>query len=163
MLYAINIPQEGGNTLFANMYAAYDTLSEDIKHRIAFLKAVNTYEQGIGDTVTMRTRSAGPTSPSARSYAQPVVCTHPVTGKKALYVNRLMTEYIVGMPREESNTLLESLFDHQEQQKFIYEHRWTRGDLVMWDNRCILHARGDFSPNELRRLRRIAVKGEMIT
>ena len=163
MLYAINIPSEGGNTLFANMYTAYDTLPIETKQRIAGHKAVNTYEQGTSDTVTMRTRSESPASPSARSYAQPMVCTHPVTGRKAIYVNRLMTEYIVGMPRSESNSLLESLFDHQEQPRFTYEHRWTRGDLVMWDNRCILHARSDFNANELRKLRRVTVKGEMIT
>jgi taurine dioxygenase len=109
----------------------------------------------------MRTRSTP--SPEARAYTQPVVCTHPVTGKKALYINRLMTEYIVGMPREESNALLESLFDHQEQPQFIYEHRWTRGDLVIWDNRCMLHARGDFNANELRKLRRVTVKGDRIS
>lgn len=163
MLYAMHLPSEGGNTLFANMYTAYDALPMETRRSLADLKAVNTYEQGTSDTVTMRTRSEGPTSPSARSHAQPMVCTHPVTGRKALYVNRLMTEYIVGKPRAESNSLLEALFDHQEQARFIYEHRWTRGDLLIWDNRCILHARGDFNANELRKLRRVTVKGEKIT
>ncbi len=162
MLYAMNIPAKGGNTLFANMYTAYDTLPEAAKRRITGLKAVNTYEQGAADTVTMRTCSERPKSARARSYAQPIVCTHPVTGRKALYVNRLMTEYIVDMPREESNTLLESLFDHQESPQFIYEHRWTKGDLLIWDNRCMLHARSDFSASELRKMRRVAVNGEKI-
>lgn len=153
-LYAMEIPSVGGNTLFANMYKAYDALPEETKQRLAGLKAVNSYEPGTSaPMVAMRTRSQP--SRTARSYAQPVVCTHPATGKKTLYINRLMTEYIVGMPREESNTLLESLFDHQERRQFIYEHRWTRGDLIMWDNLCILHARGDFNANELRKLRRV--------
>ncbi len=162
MLYAMEIPLVGGNTLFANMYKAYETLPEETRQRLAGLKAVNSYEPGTSAPMAaMRTRSIP--SPSARSYAHPLVCTHPVTGKKALYVNRLMTEYIVGMPREESNMLLESLFDHQEQAQFIYEHRWTRGDLVIWDNRCMLHARSDFNANELRKLRRVTVKGDTIS
>lgn len=161
ILYAMEIPADGGNTLFANMYKAFDALPEATKQRLVGLKAVNSYEPGTkAPTVAMRTRSQA--SPTARSFAQPLVCTHPATGKRALYVNRLMTEYIVGMPRAESNALLESLFDHQEQRQFIYEHRWTRGDLIMWDNRCILHARGDFSASELRKLRRVTVKGDRI-
>jgi taurine dioxygenase len=162
MLYGMEIPTIGGNTLFANMYKAYETLPEETKQRIASLKAINSYEPGTSaPMVAMRTRSTP--SPDARAYAQPLVCTHPVTGKKALYLNRLMTEYIVGMPREGSNALLESLFDHQEQRQFIYEHRWTKGDLVMWDNRCMLHARGDFNAKELRKLRRVTVKGDRIS
>ncbi|HEY4073990.1 MAG TPA: TauD/TfdA family dioxygenase [Herbaspirillum sp.] len=162
MLYAMEIPSVGGNTLFANMYKAYETLPDETKKRLAGLKAVNSYEPGTSaPTAAMRTRSTP--GPDARSYAQPLVCTHPVTGKKALYLNRLMTEYIVGMPRDESNVLLESLFDHQEQAQFIYEHRWTPGDLVIWDNRCMLHARGDFNADELRKLRRITVKGDRIS
>lgn len=162
ILYGMEIPSTGGNTMFANMYKAYETLPEETKQRLVGLKAVNSYEPGTNAPMaTMRTRSRP--SSDARAFAQPVVCTHPVTGKKALYVNRLMTEYIVGMQREESNALLESLFDHQEQPQFIYEHRWTRGDLVIWDNRCMLHARGDFNANELRKLRRVTVKGDRIS
>ena len=91
-----------------------------------------------------------------------MVLTHPATGRRALYVNRLMTEFIVGMPREESNALLDALFDHQEQKQFVYEHRWTRGDVVIWDNRCVLHARTDFSAAELRKLRRVTVATDSI-
>jgi taurine dioxygenase len=161
MLYAMEIPSAGGNTLFANMYKAFDALAEATKQRLLGLKAVNSYEPGTkAPMAAMRTRAQ--VSPNARSFTQPLVCTHPVTGKKALYLNRLMTEYIVGMPRDESNALLELLFDHQEQQQFIYEHRWTRGDLVIWDNRCILHARGNFNAQELRKLRRVTVKGDRI-
>ena len=162
MLYAMVIPSVGGNTLFANMYKAYDALPEATRQRLLGLKAINSYEPGAGaPTSAMRTRST-PTA-TTRAYAQPLVCTHPVTGKKALYLNRLMTEYIVGMPREESNHFLEALFDHQEQPQFIYEHRWTPGEIVIWDNRCMLHARGDFNANELRKLRRITVKGDTIS
>jgi taurine dioxygenase len=160
MLYAMVIPSVGGNTLFANMYKAYDALPEETKKRLAGLKAVNTYDPGNSDYAAMRTRIQS--SPTARSHAQPIVYTHPATGRKALYVNRLMTECIVDMPRGESTTLLESLFNHQEQPQFIYEHRWTPGDVVIWDNRCTLHARTHFSADELRKLRRVTVKGDKL-
>ena len=162
ILYAMNIPSVGGNTVFANMYQAWDTLPETIKKNIEGRKAVNSYDPGTQAPMTA-TRTRLPASKNARSFAQPLVCTHPVTGKKALYLNRLMTEYIVDMPREESNRLLELLFGHQEQVQFLYEHRWTLGDLVMWDNRCVLHARRDFDARELRKMRRITVKGDRIS
>ncbi|GAA0526412.1 TauD/TfdA family dioxygenase [Pigmentiphaga sp. GD03639] len=163
MLYAMSIPKTGGNTLFANMYKAFDALPAATRQHLAGLKAVNSYEPGTSAPTAAMRLSSSRASDQVRSYAQPVVCTHPVTGRKALYVNRLMTEYIVGMPREESDALLESLFDHQEQPEFIYEHTWTPGDLLIWDNRCMLHARGDFDASELRKLRRITVKGERIS
>jgi len=89
-----------------------------------------------------------------------VVRTHPETGRKALYVNRLMTAYIEGLPPEESDSLLNYLFDHQEQRRFCYEHVWRKGDYLLWDNRCTTHARTDFPSNERRLLRRIIVLGE---
>ena len=159
MLYAIDIPTAGGNTLFANMYKAYDALPEKTKRDLAGLKAVNTYDPGKSNYAAMATQNGQP-SPTARSYAQPIVYEHPVTGRSALFINRLMTEYIVGMQRDESNSLLESLFDHQEQVQFIYEHRWTPGDVIIWDNRCTLHARTNFNSSELRKLRRVTIKGD---
>jgi taurine dioxygenase len=159
MLYAIALPPEGGNTLFASMYAAYDTLPPDLRQKLQGQLAVNSYEPGYGTSnVKMRIRT--PASPSASSFAHPVFRTHPATGRRALYVNRLMTEYIVGMARKESDALLERVFDHQEQPQFQYEHRWQVGDLLIWDNRCALHARKDFPATHLRKLRRVAVKGE---
>lgn len=161
VLYAMNIPSSGGNTVFANMYEAWDTLPEETKKNLEGRKAVNSYDPGTAAPM-VGTRTRMIPSKNARSFAQPLVCTHPVTGKKALYLNRLMTEYIVDMPREESKRLLEMLFDHQEQARFLYEHRWTPGDLVMWDNRCVLHARRNFDARELRKMRRITVKGDRI-
>src|SRR5580658_8428688 len=94
------------------------------------------------------------------SYWHPVVRTHPATGRKALYVNRLMTREIEGLPRQASDAILQKLFDHQEQLKFVYEHVWRPGDILMWDNRCTLHARTDFSAGERRLLRRVTILGE---
>ncbi len=162
MLYAMEIPSEGGNTLFSNQYKVYESLPEATRQRIEGLKAVNSFEPGRYDNYAL-TLARGATPSAALSWAHPMVRTHPATGKKALYVNRLMTESIVGMTRDDSRALLESLFEHQEQPQFIYEHRWTRGDVVIWDNRCVPHARTNFDALALRKLRRVTVstdKGE---
>jgi len=153
LLYAIEVPSKGGNTLFSNAYSAYEALPEDLQRRIAGRRALNAYTS---DT-TLRSASY---DDAKSSYWHPVVRTHPATGRKALYVNRLMTREIEGLPREESNAILQRLFDHQEQLKFVYEHVWRPGDLLMWDNRCTLHARTDFSSGERRLLRRVTILGE---
>jgi taurine dioxygenase len=160
-LYAINIPKVGGNTIFANMYMAYESLDNEIKSKINDLKAVNSYEPG-SSAPTIISRKNTNRSNETKSYAHPMICTHPVTKKKALYVNRLMTESIVGLSAQESDDLLNLLFDHQENKKFLYEHIWSLGDLLIWDNRCVLHARSNFDASELRKLRRITVKGDII-
>lgn len=154
MLYAMEIPSKGGNTLFANMYKAYDTLSAELKQKLDGRKAVNVYDYA-GSATTRGTAAA-----DAPRYAHPVFRTHPATGRKALYVNRLMTESIEGLPKEESDAILARLFDHAEQAAFVYEHVWTPGDLILWDNRCTLHARTDFDASERRKLRRVVVLGE---
>jgi taurine dioxygenase len=155
MLYAIEVPSVGGNTLFANAYLAYETLPADIKRRLDGRKALNAYDYDSAATVR---RSEVPEG--APSYWHPVVRTHPATGRKALYVNRLMTRRIEGLDPPESEDLLTFLFDHQEQPQFVYEHVWRPGDLLMWDNRCTLHARTDFSADERRLLRRVTILGE---
>ncbi|HEY6993253.1 MAG TPA: TauD/TfdA family dioxygenase [Xanthobacteraceae bacterium] len=155
MLYAIEVPRVGGNTLFANGYKAYETLPDAIKQRIAGRKALNAYDY---ETAAMKrgTRLAE----GVPSYSHPMVRTHPATGRRALYVNRLMTVRIEGLPARESDELLEALFEHQERREFVYEHVWRPGDLLMWDNRCTLHARTDFSPDERRLMRRVTILGE---
>ena len=155
MLYAIEVPSVGGNTLFANGYKAYETLPVEIKRRIEGRRALNAYDY---HTAAMKrgTRLAQ----GVPFYVHPVVRTHPATGRRALYVNRLMTVRIEDMPEDESDELLQLLFDHQERREFIYEHVWRPGDLLMWDNRCALHARTDFAPSERRLLRRVTILGE---
>jgi taurine dioxygenase len=159
MLYGIDIPSKGGDTCFANQYKAYEALPDDVKQRIEGLQAVHAYEPGYYSQNAVTLTRIEPSS-SALTAAHPMVITHPATGRKALYVNRLMTAYIVGMPREESAELLEWLFDHQEQAQFIYAHKWTPGDVVIWDNRCVNHARTDFDAGEARKLRRVVVETE---
>ena len=155
MLYALEVPSRGGDTLFANMYTAYETLPQRIRDRIDGKLALNVYDYDNNAT----TRGSEPRE-GVPSYAHPVVRTHPVTGRKALYVNRLMTHHIVGMDRAESDALLDEIFDHQERPEFIYEHVWTPGDLLIWDNRCTLHARSNFDASERRLMRRVAILGD---
>jgi len=156
MLYAMEIPSRGGNTLFANMYRAYDALPHSVKQRLEGRKALNVYDYRNSAT----TRGAAVAGDSPRC-AHPVFRTHPDTGRKAVYVNRLMTRSIEGLPQTESTELLELLFEHCERAEFVYEHRWTPGDLILWDNRCTLHARTDFDASERRKLRRVALLGEV--
>ena len=155
MLYAIEVPSKGGDTLFANAYLAYESLPDSIKRRLEGKRALNAY-----DYDSSATKRGGEVGGDAPSCVHPVVRTHPATGRKALYVNRLMTRCIEGLPAAESEELLEFLFNHQERPEFVYAHVWRPGDLLMWDNRCTLHARTDFSAGERRLLRRVTILGE---
>ena len=152
-LYAIEVPPTGGNTLFANCALAYDRLPDDVKRRIAGLKARNYYDYKRDPTV--RPKSLNPEAPQ---WVHPVVRTHPETGRKAIYVNRLMTIRIEGVSQAESDELLDLLFEHIERPEFRYEHTWRVGDMIMWDNRCSVHARTDFAPNTRRMMRRVTVR-----
>lgn len=156
MLFAIEVPSRGGDTMFANGFAAYAALPDKMKHRLAGRRALNVYDYDGNPT-----RRAASLPPGVKQYAHPVVRTHPATGRKALYVNRLMTWSILGMSEEESRDTLAYLFDHQERPEFVYAHRWRPGDVVLWDNRSCLHARTDFDPGERRRLRRGTVLGDV--
>ncbi|HKT20550.1 MAG TPA: TauD/TfdA family dioxygenase, partial [Stellaceae bacterium] len=155
ILYITTCPPHGGDTMFASMYAAYDTLPEAMKAKLEPLRGVNYYDP-TSDYVVRK----GPPSEKALRWTHPVIRVHPATGRKALYVNRLMTFGIEGMDPAEGDALLAYLFDHQEQRQFIYRHVWRPGDVILWDNRCTLHARTDFSPDERRLLRRITVQTE---
>jgi taurine dioxygenase len=156
-LYAIEIPSRGGDTLFLNMYKAYETLPAALKARAEGRKAVNAYHY---ESPTREVNAAKLDLSAHPHYAQPIVRTHPDTGRKALYVNRLMTWTVEGMNNEDGSALLDQLFAHIEQDQFIYAHKWRVGDLVLWDNRCTLHARTDFSDKEKRMLRRHVVAGD---
>jgi taurine dioxygenase len=158
-LYAIEIPSHGGDTLFLNMYRAYDTLPTDLRARVEGRKAVNAY---LYDSLTRGVNESNVDFSKHPHYSQPIVRTHPATRRKALYVNRLMTFSVEGMDEKEGSALLGKLFDHIEQDQYIYTHKWRVGDLVLWDNRCTLHARTDFSDKERRLLRRNVVLGERV-
>ena len=154
LLYAVEIPSHGGNTLFASGYAAYDTLPEEVRAPLEGRKAFHHYNYGSVQ------KGDGKGTPAFSDSVHPVFRTHSETGRKAIYVNRLMTEGIVDMPGDESGALLQRLFDHAERPEFVYEHVWCVGDLLMWDNRCSMHARTDFPAGERRLLWRTTIASD---
>ena len=158
-LYAIEIPSQGGDTLFPNMYKAYETLPSELKARVDGRKALNAY---LYDSTTRAMNGSKVDFAAHPHHVQPIVRSHPDTRRKALYVNRLMTFTVEGLDEEEGGALLNKLFDHIEQDQFIYAHHWRVGDLILWDNRCTLHARTDFSDKERRLLRRYTVSGDRV-
>jgi taurine dioxygenase len=160
MLYSLEIPASGGNTSFCSMYAIYDALPDRLKARIAGLniKHDGTYNSGgylrQGVTPTGDPR----TSPGAM---HPLVCTHPDTGRRMLYLGRRRNAYIGGMEVAESEALLDELWSYVERPQFPWEHVWQVGDLVLWDNRCTMHRRDAFDPGQRRIMHRTQVKGEL--
>ena len=155
-LHAIEIPDRGGETCFANMYLAYETLPDDIKIKIEGHQALNTYEYGATHSEVKKLDENAPTA------IHPVVRTIPETGRKSLFVSRLMTDKIIGLPEDESRELLNRISDHCEQPKFSYQHQWQVGDILMWDNRCSTHARRDFDASQRRLMKRIALADAVV-
>lgn len=155
MLYAIEIPSKGGETVFANGYMAYERLPESVKSRIEGLRATHVYDYGGKGTDRKNMVSIE----DGISQAHPIARTHPATGRKSLFVNKLMTHSIEGLDSDESETLLNVMFETISQPDLSYVHEWQVGDLLLWDNRCTLHARRDFDPAERRWLRRVTILG----
>jgi taurine dioxygenase len=153
LLYSVEIPTSGGDTLFASGTAAYNALDAAVKRKLEGLKAVNYY---VYNSVKRNDKQA---VNAASQAVHPVVRTHEETGRKALYVNRLMSVRIEGMQETESGAMLDFLFDHSEKSEFVYSHVWRKGDLIIWDNRCSSHARTDFPSDQRRLLLRTTVRG----
>lgn len=151
LLYGIEVPQAGGDTMFASTIAAYEALDDATKNLLAGRNALQGFLHG----TTLRAANT-----PHKSYSHPAVRVIPETRRKALFVNRLMTFAVEGLPQDESDALLARLFDHIERPEFRYVHKWRPGDLVVWDNRTTVHARTDFAPTERRLLRRFATRGE---
>jgi taurine dioxygenase len=156
-LYGIETPKSGGHTRFSDCIAAYEDLPEATKKRIEGLKAINYYDYFTPNSC----KKVTDWKPDAQHHAHPVVRFHPETGTKSIYVNRLMTENLVDVDEDAGREILEELFDMIEDERFIYTHPWKPGDLMIWDNRCLVHGRTDFDPAEPRILRRFAVRGEV--
>ena len=154
-LYSVDVPPVGGNTLFANCTTAYDTLPAALREPLEGRKAFHHYNYGS----VQRGDDKG-VAAFAES-VHPVFRTHEETGRKAVYVNRLMTDSVVDLPKDESDRLLAALFDHSENPAWVYEHVWQPGDLLVWDNRCSMHARTDFSAAARRLLLRTTIDGEV--
>lgn len=163
LLYALEVPPEGGDTLFADMYAAYDALSDDMKTRIADLRAVHGYEarftkMGEGGK---RPKLSEEQLAEVPEVSHPVVRINPETGRKALYVNEGFTLNIEGLPMDEGRELLDTLNAHAMQPDFVYAHHWRVGDLVFWDNRAVMHCATAYDTSHVRTMHRTTVQGDI--
>jgi taurine dioxygenase len=159
MLYALEIPPDGGDTWFCSMYGAYEALPESLRERIDGLKVKHdgTYNSGgyIRQGVTAVDDPV--TSPGAW---HPLVCRHPESGRRGLYLGRRRNAYISGLPLAESESLLDELWSFATRDEFAWGHAWQVGDVVLWDNRCTMHRRDSFDPASRRVLHRTQVKGD---
>ncbi|WP_062639047.1 TauD/TfdA dioxygenase family protein [Caballeronia arationis] len=163
MLHAQELPSEGGDTLFANMHAAYDALPAHLRDATEGLRAEHTY---LARYAELQKRSPWRPNLTPEQIAQvkpvvhPVVRTHPETGRRALFVSEHFTTRIVGLPEDESRALLDELFAHSVKPEFVYRHRWAERDMVFWDNRSLMHLAAG-TPDHLRRkLYRTTIEGD---
>jgi len=166
MLHALEVAEEGGDTAWTNMYLAYETLPEETRRRIDGLKAVHVRDRRRNPRGTI-TESDGIDvdkyySVKVPDSVHPMVRTHPVTGRKALFVTPRFAVAIEGMDDEEAQPLLDELFAHQINPDFIYQHKWRVGDVVFWDNRCTAHlAVGGIVAPGIRHLHRTSIAGDI--
>lgn len=159
VLNAVELPPSGGNTYFANQYLAYDTLSPELKRKLDGRMLI--HDETYNSAGQMRKGFSEVTDPrQAPGARHPVFRTHPVTGRKALYLGRRRNAYIIGLPLEESEKLLDVLWAHASRPEFVWGHEWQMGDVLIWDNRCLIHRRDAFDPATRRRLTRVQIKGE---
>ena len=162
LLVAREVPDAGGDTLFANQYLAYETLSEKLRGLLAGLRGVSSSAKADASrTREDRIRTDGSAAARKLLVAEhPAVRTHPETGRKALYVNRAHTVGFAGMTEEESAPLLEYLFRHQIRPEFTCRFRWTAGALAIWDNRCAQHYAVNDYAGRRRIMQRITLAGD---
>ena len=161
VLHAVSLPERGGDTQYVNMHLAYDELPDQTKRRLVGLEAIHVYESRYSARKMMALSEEGRDRvPDA--VVHPIVRTHPESGRKAIYINPIRNDAIVGMPEAEALSLLADLLEHATQPRYQYRHRWHAGDLVMWDNRSLLHkANGDYDMSQLRYLYRVMLKGDV--
>jgi taurine dioxygenase len=164
MLHAQELPAEGGDTLFANMHLAWDTLPSALRHAVQGARAEHSY---LTQYEELRRRS--PFRPAltqaqideVKPVVHPVVRTHPETGRKALFVSEHFTTRIVGIPEDESRALLAELFAHSVLPEHVYRHRWAPRDMVFWDNRSLMHLAGGTPEHLRRKLYRTTIEGDV--
>jgi alpha-ketoglutarate-dependent taurine dioxygenase len=158
VLYSLEVPHSGGNTSFCSMYAIYDALPGRLKDRIADIqiKHDGTYNSAGYVRQGVAPSDDPLTSPGA---VHPLVCTHPDTGRRMLYLGRRRNAYLIGLELKDSEALLDQLWGFVDGPEFAWEHVWRVGDLVLWDNRCTMHRRQGFDPNSRRIMHRTQVKG----
>lgn len=160
LLYAVEVPSEGGNTEFANMLDAYDALDEEAKERLGKLRTIQDLQ--VSHNRIKQKPLTEEQIKAAPPVDHPVVRTHTPTGRKGLYMGFGHTKGIVGMSDEEGLALVNELVEFSTQPRFVYSHKWHKGDVVIWDNRCTMHRGTPYDDSERRRMLRTTVKGTEI-
>jgi taurine dioxygenase len=163
MLHAQELPQEGGDTLFANQHTAWESLPQALKDKIAHLTAEHSY---LAKYAELQRRN--PWRPNltqaqideVKPVVQPVVRVHPETGRRALFVSEHFTTRIVGLPQDESDALLAELFDYSTRAEHVYRHQWLPHDMVFWDNRSLMHLAAGCPEDQRRKLYRTTIEGD---
>jgi len=159
MLYALEVPPQGGNTGFINMYAIYEALPAELKRQIAYLRIKHDGTYNSGGYVRQGVVPSDDPRASPGAF-HPLVCTHPETGRRMLYLGRRRNAYIEGFALTQSEALLDTLWSYTERPEFIWHTVWQVGDLVLWDNRCTMHRRDPFDPAARRIMHRTQIKGQ---
>lgn len=168
ILYGLEVPPEGGDTLYCDMAAAYDNLSDAMKEQIEGLKAVHSYlprfmasrqiDEGFQDN---KFELSDEQKAELVEVVHPIVRTHPENGRKALFINEGFTVRVEGMDEGEGQALLDELNAHTTQDRHIYAHGWSAGDVVFWDNRVTMHKATDYDRQYARRMHRTTVQGDV--
>ena len=160
MLYALEVPPSGGDTYFNNMYAAYESMPEGLRRRIEglSLKHDGTYNSGGYVRQGVTAVDDPRTSPGV---FHPLVCAHPETGRRALYLGRRRNAYIGGLSLAESESLLDELWSYATRAELAWGHKWRPGDLVLWDNRCTMHRRDSFDAASRRVMHRTQIRDKV--
>lgn len=158
-LYAIEVPPSGGDTGFSNMYRAYETMPDELRQQVEgrLCRHDSTYNsagelrRGFGEVTDPR---------QAPGADHPIIRTHPVTGRKALFLGRRRNAYVQGLELDASERLLDALWAYATRPDLTWYQQWRVGDLVLWDNRCVMHRREEFDPNSRRLMHRSQIKGD---
>lgn len=160
VLHAVKLPDKGGDTQFVDMMRAYDDLDVATKTKVDGVQAVHVYQASHSSRklIAMEGAKSGVVP---KEVVHPLIRTHPETRRKSLFINPIRIERLQGMEDRDALPLLDELLRHATQEKYQYRHKWQRGDLVLWDNRCLLHkANGDYDHSQERYLYRVMLKGD---
>ncbi|MBO6782759.1 MAG: TauD/TfdA family dioxygenase [Alphaproteobacteria bacterium] len=158
LLYALEIPDSGGETSFMNMYAALDSLPDELREAVRGKQLNHDASHDSGGNLRPNHRPFADVT-SAPGVRHPLVRTHPQTGRPALFLGRRLHAWVVGERLSDSESLLDRLWEHCEQGDFVYRHRWRPGDLLMWDNRVTMHRRDPFDGGQRRVMHRTQLRG----
>ena len=158
-LYSLEVPPEGGDTGFCNMYLAYESLAPELRCQIE--GRVCRHDASRNSAGELRRGFVDMPDPSQTVGAEhPIVRTHPVTGRKALFLGRRRNAYVPGLPLDDSEALLDALWAHATKPEFAWYQQWRKGDLILWDNRAVMHRRDAFDPATRRVMHRTQIKGD---